>query len=305
MNPVILFRRGDHTDDAEFKAAKRSFDVYESRCSIPRGSFIIPRYSALPFNRELEMDAHASGSKLINSHRVHSFIADLRQWYPILSENAQRTQITPRTWTHWHALPNDRSFVVKGVTNSRKGSWNTRMFAQTRDDVPRIASSLLDDALLAEQGLVVREYVPLRTFKHGLNGIPITNEWRFFCMSGQIVDSGFYWSTEPDYEWNGVDDNDVQNVMASRSDSDTLDFESELRGNAPAPRAARTLVQEVLRRLDEDAYDLLGEPVPFVVIDVAEKQSGGWIVIELNDACQSGLSCIPPERFYPLLRQAV
>ncbi len=153
------------------------------------------------------------------------------------------------------------------------------MFCPTRNDVPRVAKSLLDDALLSEQGLVVREFVPLRTFAIGINDLPITNEWRVFCLDGQIVDAGYYWASEPDYEWSGVDPEHANDVQAE--------------GQAPLPAAARACAQEALRRI--------GNRINFVVIDVAERASGGWIVIELNDASCSGLSVIPPARFYSSL----
>lgn len=300
MEPFILFRTGSHTDDEEFAAACRYFDVSRYRGAVPAGKLCIPRYSALPFYEELEADLALSGTKLINSYAQHQFVADIRQWVPRLRHTEQKFvpgasplergtwvpflhELTPATWTEWHSLPDNMSFVVKGATNSRKAAWATRMYCPTKADVPRIAASLLDDALIADQGLVVREFVPLRTFAVGINGLPITNEWRFFCLNGRIIDAGYYWASEPDYEWLGVDASD-----------DTPDHRE---GEAPAPAKAVFLVQQVLSLISND--------IPFVVVDVAEKAEGGWICIELNDGSMSGLSMIPPDRFYKRLAEHV
>ncbi len=309
LDLVILFRRGSHTDDDEFNAARALFPVHERRTQIQPGSLVIPRYSALPFYRELEADVQALGAQLINSYAQHRFAADIMQWYPVLGDQAEpyddleddestpgRMGLTPRTWSVWGDLPKAMSFVVKGATNSRKHEWNKRFFAPSRDDVPRIADSLMDDALLVEQGIVVREFVPLRTFAIGINGLPITNEWRVFCLDGQIVDAGYYWASEPDYEWSGVDEVDALAADCYLTHPDgALRLRPTLEGQAPLPAAARACAEEALRRI--------GDRINFVVIDVAERASGGWIVIELNDGSMSGLSCIPPTRFYSKLVQ--
>lgn len=297
MKPVILFRSG-LAEEGEMEAAGRHFDVVTQRAAIPPDRLVIPRYASLPYHAELEADVRLVGSELINTTTQHRFVADIREWYPIVRwgaayastdpEEVKRLHehtpplLTPRTWTDggWHDLP-EGQFVVKGTCNSRKHEWQTRMFAPSRAHVSKIVRSLLDDSLLADQGIVVREYVPLRTFMTGLNGLPITNEWRYFCLDGKIVDSGYYWASEPDCEWLGVDPNVTVTGKA---------------GEAPPPLAATSLVKETLRRITGR--------VRFVVVDVAEKASGGWIVIELNDGAMSGLSMIPPDRFYKNLAAA-
>lgn len=64
MNPVILFRKNEAVEE-EFEVAKRFFPVVEHRSDIPTNSLVICRYSALPFNKELEYDVENLGSKLI------------------------------------------------------------------------------------------------------------------------------------------------------------------------------------------------------------------------------------------------
>jgi hypothetical protein len=45
--------------------------------------------------------------------------------------------------------------------------------------------------------------------------------------------------------------------------------------------------------------------IRFWVVDVARTASGEWLVIELNDGAQSGLSEIEPAAFYRELRRII
>jgi len=60
MKPIIYFR-GSLAEEEEKAAAAKYFDVVERRTAIPSGSLGIPRYSALPYNEELEADVKALG----------------------------------------------------------------------------------------------------------------------------------------------------------------------------------------------------------------------------------------------------
>ena len=261
MNPIIFFRHID-PDREEFTAADKHFDVVTQRTCIPPYSLVIPRYSALPNYQELEADVKILKGRLINTYAEHRFVADIRQYAPVLGN------LTPRTWENWIDLPEGKSFVVKGTTNSRRNQWRTRMFAATAADVPKVAMSLLDDAEIADQGLVVREYVPLVQYGEGLNGMPITNEWRFFLLNGEVLGGGFYWANDADLY--------PGDVMK------------------PPPEAFELIYQVVAR---------LGNRVPFVAVDVGERLDGGWIVIELNDGQMSGLPCLDVNKFYRKLAE--
>ena len=261
MKPVIFFRHIE-SDRAEYKAAKEALSVYEQRVLIPRNSLVIPRYSALPNYRELEADVRLLGGRLLNTYEEHRFIADIRKYVPVLGD------LTPKTWETWGGLP-EGQYVVKGITNSRKQSWNTCMFCPTVADVPKVASRLMDDAEILEQGLVVRQYVPLVQYGVGINGLPVTNEWRFFVLHDHILACGYYWV------------------------NDTEDYPHSLE---TPPQGAVEAVQEAIARIQK------ASTVPFYVVDVGERADGGWIVIELNDGQQSGLPHLDPFRFYKELR---
>jgi len=259
MNRVIYFRPGGIQDAEEHLAAAECFPVVTSRMQIPPGSLVIPRYSALPYYRELEKDVINVGGRLINSFEEHRFIADLRQWYELLKD------YTFETWFQgeFTAVP-DVPVVLKGLTNSRKQQWDRLMFAQDRKRAWDIMERLLDDPMMQEQGLCVRRYVPLKKLGEGLNGMPVTNEWRFFVLCGKVVAHGFYWASHPECAENARDWADVHH-----------------------------LVQVVI--------DKVSSQVPFFVVDVAQDEVGRWWVVELNDGQMSGLSMIDPKEFYSRL----
>jgi hypothetical protein len=256
---MILFRKS-LAEENEFEACRKYNQTYEFRSEIPDNSLVIARYSALPYYQELEKELDLKNSRLVNSYAEHSYIADITQYYSDLAA------YTPATWENWIDLPSDTSFVIKGKTNSRKFNWKDLMFCKDSKEVPIKANRLLDDSFIGQQGIVVREYVPLKTFKISLNGLPITNEWRFFCYKDQIVDYGYYWSISEDSDYY-VDDE------------------------------AFDLVNKIM--------SLVVNKASFYVIDIAERANGGWIMIELNDAQMSGLSCIDMDRFYQRLSGAI
>ena len=225
---------------------------------------VIPRYAALPFYKELEDDVLLLNGKLINSYREHQYVADLQNWYGDLEK------LTPRTWFRLEdALASGEKgpFVLKGATNSKKHAWKTHMFAETRDDIVRVACNLMDDTFISQQPIYVREFEEFESFGLGVMGLPVTNEWRFFILDGEIMAYGFYWSEHVDWlEARGVD------------------FEELCAG-------AQTFVTD-------HVIPVVKGKIRFWVVDIGLRARGGWRVIELNDGQMSGLSCVDPDKLY-------
>jgi hypothetical protein len=263
--PRILYRDGpDWRLEAE--AARRYFDCFFSRLKVQPGDLVIPRFSALPFFKELEDDVLEIGAKLINSRLDHEYLADLGQWYPDLEG------ITPRTWYELHHIPEEGPFILKGETNSKKYNWRTHMYAENKREAIEVHSRLCADSLISQQKIYVREYVPLRKLMDGLQGLPITNEFRFFFYGTTMLSGGFYWS------------------------SHTEDLQE--RGISLDPAQ----VPDKLLRL---IAGVVAEHATYFVADVAETESGEWILIELNDGTQSGISENNPETLYRNLKAAL
>jgi len=266
---TVLFRR-TLEEEGEFEVCKKHLFTVESRVCIAnvypeRQSVVIGRYSVLPYYQELENDVSLSvNARLINSHNEHKFIADAMSWG---SEGGILSGLTPKTWSgEYYNLP-EGSYIIKGKTNSRKNKWSTHMFAEAKSDIGKVVNRLMDDAFIADQGYVIREYVPLKKLgEPGIGGIPVTNEWRTFWIDtfdGPVMlAKGFYWASHP-----------------------------EVRSLAHIP-------DEIVSTLAAKAAKRIARYATFFVLDLAETESGDWIVIEVNDAQMSGLSCVDPEELY-------
>lgn len=265
MRPVILYRPVDGLDTTEEDVAKEILPVIRQRTDVQRGDLVIGRYSVLPFYRELERDVGHLGGMLINSTSEHNFIADVMEWAPILGE-----ELTPRTWDSLERLPDTGvSFVVKGQTNSRKDRWDTHMFAGNKRDAVDVTLRLQEDGLIQSQRIYYRKYEKLRRYFTAMNGLPVSDEYRFFLLDGEVLSAAFYWSSH-------VSDLTVVPVPEEKH------YEIVRKAVAKL-RAAETLPK-------------------FLVMDVATKYNGYPIIIELNDGQMSGLSENDPKQLYENLK---
>lgn len=267
-NPVVLMRPPGR-DRTEWDAAAEFFPVYRYRAEVPAGSLVIGRYAFLPLFHEVEQDLLLLGSRTINSYAQHAFIASM-DYYEVLRD------VTFPTWFRLEDVPpslHSRAFVVKGRTNSQKLQWSRRMFAANFEQAVHIGAELLSDGLIGSQGLAIRLYEPLQTLEVGLQGLPLSNEWRVFYYRGQRLTHGYYWGTISDW---GL-------VEAQREEFETA-------GLAFADSVAGRIAQQA----------------PFVVLDVAKTQAGGWRLVELNDGCQAGLNdTVDATELYAKLREAL
>lgn len=268
MTPVVLYRSGLGESAEELECAAH-FPVYRYRTQVPLGSLVIGRYSFLPFYDELEADVTLLGSRLINSLAQHRYIADFH-YYDDLKD------VTFPSWTRLEDVPlrlRSQPFVVKGRTNSRKFEWHRKMFAKDFAAAVNIAAELATDGLIGQQGVVIRQFVPLETFEEGITGTPLTNEWRVFYYRGRRLAWGYYWGILDDW---------------SHVERATPDFECN--GLPFADAIARRLVDKA----------------PFVVLDIAKTQDGRWQVVELNDGSQAGLNgTVSPRELYGNLAKAL
>lgn len=260
LKPLILFRK-DNDNKEEYFSCKNIMEIVKYRSLIEENSLVIGRYSVLPFFKELESEVNIRKSKLIDSYNNFQYIADIENYYKDL-EN-----YTPKTYFTWYNLPENK-YVLKGKTNSRKFQWKHQMFADSAKDVVKVANRLMDDTFIREQGICVREYVPLKTYDYGINDLPITNEWRLFYLGNKLISYGYYWA----------------------------DFE-EHKPYEFLPESALNFAQKIA--------NIVCKNKNFFVIDLAETSNGNWIVIELNSGEMAGLSLIDPDKFYTKFNEEI
>lgn len=261
-DPVIYFR-SELTADAERSIAEEFFPVVTCRTQVSKGALCIPRYSALPFYRELEEDMDTLGARLINSYSQHRYAANLGNWYRDLEG------LTPQTWNRIEQIPEEGPFILKGETNSKKFSWDSHFYAADKQAAIEVFCRLQDDTFLSDQEIFIRKYVNLHRYMTGLRGLPVTKEFRVFICDGQVLTAGYYWS------------NYLEDL-----------------GFTPDPA-------EIPQEFLQEVIDRVGKNIRFWVVDVAQTAEGGWIVIELNDGCMSGLSECDPRILYRKLREVL
>lgn len=257
LKPTILFR-SDFSRGLETEAniASKYFTVYSQRTSC-KANYVIGRYSVLPYYQELERDINANKSRLINSYDQHIYIANML-WVKDITD-------TPTTWyDHNFYLAPEGAYVVKGRTNSIKAKWNTMMFAENKKQALNIAGELSSDSLIGPQMIVYRQYIPLKTYEVGINGLPFTHEFRLFYYKNKLLTSGYYWSIAED----------TDHVI----DQEGLAFA-------------------------QSVADKVSKKVNFYVLDVAQDLNGKWWLIEINDGQMSGLSTCDPTELYKNLQK--
>jgi hypothetical protein len=262
MRNIILYR-GSEFEKEELSEANQLFECTDRRPDIQEGDLVIGRYSLWPFYADQAKDIEYVGAKLINNYQQHRYISDLQNYVMDLRE------LTPRTWRDITDLPDKGSFILKGETNSRKSNWKRDMFAPDKKSAIEIYARLMDDSLIGQQNIYIRRYEPMVTYMEGVNGIPITKEFRFFVAYGQILSGGYYW----------------QNYVDELPE-------------VPSP-------DEVPREFLNDVIERVGNQSNFYTIDVGQSISGKWFVVELNEGQQAGLSCNDPFTMYKNLDKAI
>ncbi len=142
------------------------------------------------------------------------------------------------------------------------------MLAADRKTAVNIAAELItDDPLIAQQGIIYRKYVPLEKLGEGLHNLIFSNEWRFFYYGTKKLAHGYYWSIAADSE-----------IANAHIDKEGLDFADKV-------------------------ATIASQFVNFFVLDIARTQDGRWILVEINDAQCSGISCIDANVLYKNLAE--
>lgn len=202
-----------------------------------------------------------------NSQLINSYAQ--HYWIASFSWYDPLKAYTPETWFEheFYKCNYPGPFVVKGTTNSRKSRWKTHCFAENKKEALYIANELANDPLIGPQGIIYRKYIPLKTFEvDSISGMPYSNEYRIFCYKNKILSYGYYWSCTEE---------DPSKYLLSK---EGLDFAKQL-------------------------IEIIQHYANFYVIDIAETEAGDWILIEINDGQQSGLSENKPEVLYSELKK--
>jgi hypothetical protein len=231
-------------------------------CRIPyeRPSQIcaIARVGAVTDYGRFYLECKEQGITLIHSPEEYLRASQLDQWYPLIS------YLTPRS-VCFKARPTLAEVKAQFswpvfMKGARQTSQHQRKLSivETDEAFCEAIDSFSRDPILAWQDVVCREFVSLRRLNDSdqdSTKLPRGFEFRTFWWRGKLAGAGRYWWEGNAYDWT----------------------ESE--------RAAAIAVgEEAARRV----------AVPFLVIDLAQTTEGRWIVIECNDAQESGYAGVSP-----------
>jgi hypothetical protein len=200
--------------------------------------------------------AEADGIALLNTPTEQKRCSSLPGWYPLISG------LTPRSrW--FDAIPSFEEIAddfglpvfVKGARQTSRHSAASSII-RTREDYTRVVDLFGKDSVLHWQKFVCRELLPLRRVP-GDTGERVSPsfEFRTFWRRGELLAAGRYWHEILDYRW--------------------TDSERET-----ALKLAATAAQRV--------------DCGFLVIDLAMTADGRWVIIECNDAMESGYAGVSP-----------
>ncbi|PSB02963.1 ATP-grasp domain-containing protein [Merismopedia glauca] len=214
----------------------------------------IGRFGATTNYDEIYHQLAADGIFLIHSPEQHLLASELPRWYPLLEG------LTPKSL--WFSEPPDIAILEQaiGLPFFLKGSRQTSRhkaalsIIRSVEDYYRAVEIYQEDPILKWQDLVCREFIQLR---------PVPSE------PTEKIPASFEFRS---FWWRG------QCVGMGQYWSTSYHW------NREEEKAALAIAQTAALRLN----------LPFVVIDVAQTISGQWIVIECNDAQESGYSAISP-----------
>ncbi|MBC7880678.1 MAG: ATP-grasp domain-containing protein [Anaerolineae bacterium] len=195
-----------------------------------------------------------TGISLVHSPEQHLLASELPRWYPLLDG------LTPKSL--WFSEPPDVVFLEKtfGFPFFLKGSRQTSRhkaalsIIRSAEDYYRAVKIYQEDPILQWQDLVCREFVQLR---------PVPS------IATEKIPASFEFRS---FWWRG------HCVGAGQYWSTTYNWTKE------EEKAALAVAQEAASCLN----------LPFVVIDIAQTITGEWIVIECNDAQESGYAAVSP-----------
>lgn len=200
-------------------------------------------------------DLRAQGVTLVHSPDEYRRTSSLPEWYPLIVE------FTPKSvW--YDGLPTAAEVAeffewpvfVKGERQTNRHN-RRQCIIDGPDEFESLMCEWKSDPVLSWQRVVCREYIRLRSVSGVTTGsLPKSFEFRTFWWRGNCVGIGRYWVSE--------------SYAASAEDQ----------------REIKKIAGAVARCIN----------VAFLVVDVAQSQSGEWLVVEINDWQDAGYAGVNP-----------
>ena len=230
----------------------------QSALDPPANLNAVARVGAVRDYRTFHDKCREDGIVLIHSPDEQLRASQLDRWYPLLSD------LTPRSLC-FQGRPTLAQIKEKFnwpvfMKGARQTSRHQRTLSIIDSDAAFESAMELyrRDPILGWQDVVCREFVPLRRLSDSdPDGakMPRCFEFRTFWWKAKLAGAGRYWWEGPAYDW-----------------------------TADERAAGLEIAREAARRVN----------VPFLVVDLAQTESGRWLVIECNDGQESGYAGVSP-----------
>jgi hypothetical protein len=195
------------------------------------------------------------GIRLVHTPEEYRRTSELPVWYPLLEDLTPRSAWFDRRPSAVDVAASFRWPVF--MKGERQTSKHQRKLAiiEGPEEFDRAMDAWEADPILRWQRIVCREFLDLRLVaKPSNHAMPPAFEFRTFWWNGHCVGHGRYWS-------------------------------GHSYGMTPHEQsAALEIAAEAARRIN----------VTFLVVDVAQRSDGKWVVIECNDGQDSGYAGVAP-----------
>lgn len=227
-----------------------------SRPRIENNVSVVSRIGAIQDYEKVYNMFYTYGFDLINTPLEHYLASELERWYPVIKHLTPKSKVYDK-FPALEVFYNDFSFPVFIKGNRQTAKHNSDLsIAYNKDDFLRIQKAYVNDTILHWQKVVIRDFINLKPVDYtAVDKVPISFEFRSFWWKKELVGVGHYWFQYISYSWT----------------------DAEKSGAIEIAREAANLID-----------------VPFIAIDLALTKDDEWIVIECNDAQESGYCGVKP-----------
>lgn len=212
---------------------------------------IILRVGAIADYKLLEKEVRNMGLRLAMTFEEHQRASELSYWYPIISEYTPFSKVY-KEFPDIEEVLKEFSFPIFVKGNRQTNKHNKKLcIIENEDMFKELEKHWKVDSILHWQDIVVREYVNLQKVDELTfpDMVPFSYEFRMFFWKNKLVAYGPYWTLGAEYILDAYDKNEAFSLA--------------------------TKVAEIIN-------------VPFLAVDIAKTNQGEWVVIEINDAQESG-----------------
>ena len=200
------------------------------------------------------------GYKLVNTPEQHTLASELEYWYPIIHKLTPKSKVY-NNFPSLKEFYNDFKFPVFIKGNRQTAKHDLKLsVAKTESEFLKIKDAYKENNILHWQKVVIRDFIDLKPLNYTTEDkVQTSYEFRTFWWKNKLVGTGHYWSQYIEYTW-------------SKEEEET----------------ALKVAHSAVKLLD----------IPFLAIDLALTINNEWIIIECNDAQESGYCGVNPMQLW-------